>query len=96
MECVKSSAIAALLKEAEIVRGLKHPRIIGLHDVFITSDKLFLVMELMTGGDLLDRILDTRDAYMAKLAAIPQDQRATMAPMPDVRGYSESDSRIVM
>ena len=86
----------ALLKEAEIVRGLKHPRIIGLHDVFITSDKLFLVMELMTGGDLLDRILDTRDAYMTKLAAIPQDQRFTMAPMPDVRGYSESNSKIVM
>ena len=49
--------IRELLKEAELLRLIKHPDIIHLEDVFADSHYLYLVMELLNGGDLFDRLL---------------------------------------
>lgn len=46
-----------LVKEAEIIRSLRHSSIIQLEDVFSEGNKLFFVMELLNGGDLFDRIV---------------------------------------
>lgn len=53
-----SSGISSydLLKEAEMLRSLRHPSIIQLEDIFSESYDLCLVMELSQGGDLFDRI----------------------------------------
>ena len=50
-------AVRELLKEAELLRLIKHPDIIHLEDVFADSHYLYLVMELLSGGDLFDRLL---------------------------------------
>lgn len=43
--------------EAEIMRSLSHPNVVRLLD-FIEADKFFyLVMELMEGGELFERII---------------------------------------
>ena len=47
--------ISQLATEAEMMRAISHPQIIALHDIFQSDDHLFLVMELVSGGDLLDR-----------------------------------------
>mmetsp|Transcript_51876 Transcript_51876/g.70734 ORF Transcript_51876/g.70734 Transcript_51876/m.70734 type:complete len:851 (+) Transcript_51876:2-2554(+) len=47
-----------LMQEAEMMRAVSHPHIINLHEVFGTRDAIHLVMELVEGGDLLDRILE--------------------------------------
>lgn len=44
--------------EVEIMRRIDHPTIVKLFDVFETDDKVYLVMELLTGGELFDRIVD--------------------------------------
>jgi len=44
--------------EVEIMRRIDHPTIVKLYDVFETEDKVYLVMELLTGGELFDRIVD--------------------------------------
>mmetsp|Transcript_5607 Transcript_5607/g.15401 ORF Transcript_5607/g.15401 Transcript_5607/m.15401 type:complete len:326 (+) Transcript_5607:83-1060(+) len=44
--------------EVEIMRRIDHPTIVKLHEVFETDDKVYLVMELLTGGELFDRIVD--------------------------------------
>eukprot|EP00567_Pseudictyota_dubia_P000699 CAMPEP_0197465104 /NCGR_PEP_ID=MMETSP1175-20131217/64368_1 /TAXON_ID=1003142 /ORGANISM="Triceratium dubium, Strain CCMP147" /LENGTH=541 /DNA_ID=CAMNT_0043001109 /DNA_START=865 /DNA_END=2490 /DNA_ORIENTATION=- len=43
--------------EIRALRSLHHPNIITLYDVYITDDKLFIVMELMEGGELFDYVV---------------------------------------
>lgn len=39
-------------KEAEILKDLSHPNIIGFERMFVTDDTIYLIQELLTGGDL--------------------------------------------
>ena len=47
-----------LREEAEMMRGLDHPNIIRIIDTFETESIFFIVMELVRGGDLFDRIVE--------------------------------------
>lgn len=62
--------LAALKDEVGIMRMLDHPHIIKLFEVFHDADDfLYLVMELCTGGDLLDRTqleLETRNCAFSE------------------------------
>lgn len=65
--------VEALFSEIAILMNLKHPNIIRLLDVYETTDKLCLVMELANGGELFDRIIERgsyseRDASMLMLS----------------------------
>ncbi|KYM99653.1 PREDICTED: serine/threonine-protein kinase Chk2-like [Cyphomyrmex costatus] len=42
--------------EVEILRKLKHPCIIPLKDIFDTTEIMYIILELMEGGELFDRI----------------------------------------
>ena len=44
--------------QVDISRRVRHPHIVALYDVYDTSDKLYLVMEYIEGGELFDRIVD--------------------------------------
>jgi tRNA A-37 threonylcarbamoyl transferase component Bud32 len=44
--------------EVNTMRAVKHPNCVRLYDVFDTEDELFLVMEMVKGGDLFDRIVE--------------------------------------
>lgn len=43
--------------EIKTLRSLQHPNIIQLYDVFITEDKIYIIMELMSGGELFDYVV---------------------------------------
>ena len=45
-----------VLAEARILRTVSHPNIVSFVDIFETDAELFLVMELVEGGDLFDRL----------------------------------------
>jgi len=47
---------AAIFDEVAILSALKHPHIVPIIDFFDEQDCYFIVMELMIGGDLFDRI----------------------------------------
>eukprot|EP00005_Dracoamoeba_jomungandri_P006449 CAMPEP_0174261642 /NCGR_PEP_ID=MMETSP0439-20130205/11689_1 /TAXON_ID=0 /ORGANISM="Stereomyxa ramosa, Strain Chinc5" /LENGTH=312 /DNA_ID=CAMNT_0015346149 /DNA_START=62 /DNA_END=1000 /DNA_ORIENTATION=+ len=47
-----------LQMEVEILRKVNHPNIISLHEMVECEDKLYFVMELVTGGELFDRIVE--------------------------------------
>jgi len=47
-----------LKKEAEMMNQLDHPNIVKILDSFQTDLTLYIVMELVRGGDLFDRIVD--------------------------------------
>jgi len=48
---------ARLAQEVEIMRVLEHPNIVKLHETFEDDKYIYIVMELCTGGELLDRLL---------------------------------------
>eukprot|EP01116_Phalansterium_solitarium_P011879 TRINITY_DN27712_c0_g1_i1.p1 TRINITY_DN27712_c0_g1~~TRINITY_DN27712_c0_g1_i1.p1 ORF type:complete len:580 (-),score=226.98 TRINITY_DN27712_c0_g1_i1:49-1788(-) len=48
----------ALMDEVRILQSISHANIIGIHDVVDTATTLYIVLELVTGGELLDRIND--------------------------------------
>eukprot|EP00977_Amphora_coffeiformis_P023297 scaffold12931_cov117-Amphora_coffeaeformis.AAC.2 len=52
------SALADVQAEAKILQGLSHPYIVKLDDFYVTDSAVYLVMELLAGGDLFDRIVD--------------------------------------
>lgn len=56
-----------LAREAEMLRAVTHPNIIKLLDIFREEGRLYLVMELVRGGDLFDRIVD-KGRYAEALA----------------------------
>lgn len=69
---------AAIYDEVAILSSLNHPHIVPLVDFFDEKDCYFIVMELMSGGDLFDRIgkkksyseADARDLVVKMLKAV--------------------------
>lgn len=45
------------MNEAQIMKDLQHPCIIKLHNIIENVDSLFIILEVMNGGDLLHRII---------------------------------------
>ena len=43
--------------ECAILRGLSHPCIIQIHDVQDTPDALYIILELVEGGELFERVV---------------------------------------
>uniref|UniRef100_A0A7S2VGY0 Protein kinase domain-containing protein n=1 Tax=Entomoneis paludosa TaxID=265537 RepID=A0A7S2VGY0_9STRA len=52
-----SGMMAQFQTEIEALRQLQHPSIIRLYDVFISKEKIYIVMELMEGGELFDYVV---------------------------------------
>lgn len=69
---------AAIYDEVAILSSLQHPHIVPIIDFFDEKDCYFIVMELMSGGDLFDRIgqkkayseADARDLVIKMLKAV--------------------------
>jgi len=54
--------------ECEILRRVSHPNIISMIETFDTDTKLYVVMDLATGGELFDRIV-AKGSYTEKDAS---------------------------
>eukprot|EP00307_Rebecca_sp_RCC1486_P006600 CAMPEP_0119413524 /NCGR_PEP_ID=MMETSP1335-20130426/5582_1 /TAXON_ID=259385 /ORGANISM="Chrysoculter rhomboideus, Strain RCC1486" /LENGTH=420 /DNA_ID=CAMNT_0007438323 /DNA_START=83 /DNA_END=1342 /DNA_ORIENTATION=+ len=46
-----------LVQEVEIMRRLQHPNVVKVIDLFLTSTKVYIVMEHVAGGELFDAIV---------------------------------------
>lgn len=60
---------SSVMQEVAILEQLDHPNIIKLKEIFETPRRLNLVMELVTGGELFDRIVE-KGSYSEKDAAL--------------------------
>jgi len=59
---------AALATEISILERVQHPNIIKLREVYDCPANMYLVMEIMTGGELFDRIVE-KEHYSESEAA---------------------------
>lgn len=50
----------AVEREIEILKQLKHPNIVALHDIFIDDKHYYLVMDYVPHGDLMDFLLNAQ------------------------------------
>eukprot|EP01125_Pyxidicula_operculata_P019835 TRINITY_DN721_c0_g1_i1.p1 TRINITY_DN721_c0_g1~~TRINITY_DN721_c0_g1_i1.p1 ORF type:complete len:340 (+),score=71.61 TRINITY_DN721_c0_g1_i1:175-1194(+) len=72
-----------LANEVDILLKLDHPNIVKLLDLFDTERYLYLVMELVTGGELFDRIVE-REQYSER------DAREVMKQLFNAIAYIHS------
>lgn len=73
IKCINKQSLApedeeALRVEVQILESVSHPNIVSLKEVFDCSKTFYMVMEVMTGGELFDRIVD-REKYTEKEAS---------------------------
>jgi len=59
---------ARLKTEVDILKKVRHPNVVCLKDLFETKENLYLVMELVTGGELFDKIVE-KGSYTEKDAS---------------------------
>ncbi|XDV23088.1 hypothetical protein PO909_027800 [Leuciscus waleckii] len=60
LKCVKKKQLhhSNLENEIKVLKRIKHDNVVGLEDFYETRTHYYLVMELVSGGELFDRILD--------------------------------------
>jgi len=64
--------LEALETEIDILRKLEHPNIVGVKEVVVDRENTYIIMELLSGGELFNRIVDRGpfpEADAAKLFA---------------------------
>ncbi|CAL8335802.1 unnamed protein product [Merluccius merluccius] len=71
LKCLKKKFLANsnLENEVTVLRKIKHENVVGLEDFYESRTHYYLVMELVSGGELFDRILD-RGMYTEKDASV--------------------------
>lgn len=56
-QLVLSGMVEQIKREITILKQIRHPHIVNLLEVMSSRDKIFMVMELVTGGELFDKIV---------------------------------------
>lgn len=75
----------ALIEEVNILREFDHPHVINLYDFFEEPTHYYLVMEIMSGGELFDRVV-------AKLYYNEKEARDTCKILLEAVGYCHKNS----
>ena len=57
---LKSEMVDSLRKEVILMKMLLHPNVVKLQEVLSSRSKLFIVLELIEGGDLFE-VLNKKD-----------------------------------
>ncbi|PKI38959.1 hypothetical protein CRG98_040667 [Punica granatum] len=52
----KSVAVKVIKREIAVMKMVKHPNIVELHEVMASKSKIYIVMELVRGGELFNKI----------------------------------------
>ncbi|XP_019369593.1 PREDICTED: calcium/calmodulin-dependent protein kinase type 1G isoform X1 [Gavialis gangeticus] len=72
LKCIKKSPLirdCSLENEIAVLRKIKHENIVTLEDIYESATHFYLVMQLVSGGELFDRILE-RGVFTEKDASV--------------------------
>lgn len=62
--------LAVINDEVDIMRKVNHPHCVRMYDLFDTKKKLYMVLELLKGGELFDRIIKQKHFSETQAAAV--------------------------
>ncbi|CAD8080235.1 unnamed protein product [Paramecium primaurelia] len=79
-ENLSNDDLLALQTEVEILTQIDHPNVVKLYEIYEDDTYFYMVLELMTGGELFERIVE-KDHFSEKEAA------ATLRPIIDALTY---------
>ncbi|XP_042484070.1 CBL-interacting serine/threonine-protein kinase 24 isoform X2 [Macadamia integrifolia] len=54
---LKHKMVDQIKREISIMKIVRHPNIIGLHEVLASRTKIYIILEFVTGGELFDKIV---------------------------------------
>lgn len=55
---LKASSLKRIVNEAKVLKYLKHPNIVTVHDIYDREDAIYVVSEYIQGPSLEDKVLD--------------------------------------
>jgi calcium-dependent protein kinase len=67
MSILKEKDLDSLMKEVDILSNLDHPNIIKFIETFQDNLYFHIVMELCTGKELIDKIIESKNGYLSEL-----------------------------
>ena len=66
--------VTKIKQEIRILKSLRHPNVVELKEVLASRQQIFMVMELVHGGELFDRIIAEGPmsvGFYSKLQQVP-------------------------
>eukprot|EP00948_MAST-09A_sp_MAST-9A-sp1_P004241 g4241.t1 len=92
---IQPNRLAELRREIGIMMKLDHPNIVKLYEVFEEEDKIFLIMELLEGGELFDR-LASQDAFhfSERTAAVMVRKMLSAIRYTHIKGICHRDLKL--
>ena len=67
--------------EIKVLKALNHPNIIRLEDTYETSERIYMVMEMMVGGELFDYVVEKGTLSEEEASAIVRKVTSAVAHM---------------
>jgi len=74
-----AAVVERFRREVDIVRRVRHPHVLAIHDVVESGAQLYLVMDYHPGGDLADRLARERALPPAEIAALARQLCGALA-----------------
>ena len=68
--CALTCPLTFCVLQIDILRQLDHPYIVSLKEVVVTSKDTYIVMELLSGGELFNRIVENGSFTEAEAASL--------------------------
>lgn len=76
-----SGLLDQFFMEIDVLKSLRHPNIIRLEETFESADRIYIVMELMQGGELFDYVVEKGTLSEEEAATIVRKIVSAMAHM---------------
>ncbi|XP_055624463.1 myosin light chain kinase, smooth muscle-like [Toxorhynchites rutilus septentrionalis] len=70
VSCRKKKERIDAVREIDIMSCLHHPRLIQLYDAFDFENKVYVILELVQGGELFERVIDDDFVLTEKACAV--------------------------